>query len=79
MKNKPNGTREDIRLGILHNVNGYHVTNEGTEANPNYHVWIPGITHAECDSAYLYLDLAVARCNYLADNKVKMPYQYATK
>lgn len=52
--------------GILHSVNGYYVSNEGTKNKPNYHVWIPGITHAVCDSAYNEISLAVCRCNYLA-------------
>lgn len=76
MKNKhnPNGTKEDISIGILHEVNGYYVSNEGTKNNPNYHVWIPNITHAVCDSAYNEITLAVARCNYLANSKTKAPY-----
>lgn len=52
--------------GILHSVNGYYVSNEGTKTNPNYHVWIPGITHSTCDSAYNDFSCAVARCNYLS-------------
>ena len=63
---EPNGTKEDIKMGILHSVGGYYVSNEGTKAKPNYHVWIPGITHASCDSAYDDISLAVARCNFLA-------------
>ena len=53
---------------ILYSVNGFYVSNEGTKKNPNYHVWIPGITHSICDSAYKELDLAIARCNYLDKN-----------
>jgi hypothetical protein len=63
---------EDI---ILHEVNGYYVTNEGTKSKPGFHVWIPGITHATCDSAYADISLAVARCNYLEKVKAKIPYQ----
>lgn len=62
----PNGTAEDLKIDVIHSVNGYFVTNEGTETNPNYHVWEPGITHATCDSAYHHISLAVSRCNYLA-------------
>lgn len=62
----PNGTKDDISIGILHSIGGYYVTNEGTKSKPNYHVWVPGITHATCDSAYTCITLAVSRCNYLA-------------
>ena len=75
MKNKefePNGTEEEIRLNILHNVDSYHVSNEGTKTKPNFHVWIPGITHSICDSAYGDISLAVCRCNYLARKKIKI-------
>lgn len=65
-----NATQDEINAGILHSVGGYYVSNEGTKSNPSYHVWIPGITHAKCDSAYNDLSLAVCRCNYLAKNKV---------
>lgn len=67
----PNGTKDDISVGILHSVGGYYVTNEGTKLKPNYHVWIPGVTHATCDSAYGDITLAVSRCNYLAKAKIK--------
>lgn len=70
-KHEPNGTKEEVRLGILHNVNGYYVSNEGTKQKPNYHVWIPGVTHANCDSAYDEITLAVCRCNYLARELTK--------
>lgn len=71
---EPNGTAKEVKRGILHNVNGYRVSNEGTNQNPNYHVWIPGVTHSVCDSAYAEINLAVCRCNYLAKNKVEAPY-----
>lgn len=58
--------------GIIYNVDGYYVSNEGTNANPNYHVWIPCCTHAVCDSAYNELDLAIARCDYLSKNRLKI-------
>lgn len=77
-KYEPNGTKEDIKIGILHNVNGYWVSNEGTKQQPSYHVWIPNVTHSVCDSAYSDITCAVARCEYLAVNKIKaryMPYQ----
>ena len=69
---EPNGTKEDVKIGILHSVDGYWVSNEGTNKNPNYHVWIPSITHSVCDSAYNEISLAVARCNYLAKNNIKL-------
>lgn len=74
-KYEPNGTEEEVTLGILHNVNGYYVSNEGTKQKPNYHVWGPSVTHSVCDSAYAEIDLAVCRCDYLAKHKVKMKYQ----
>lgn len=77
--NEPNGTSEDLKIGVLHSVDGYFVTNEGTKKEPNYHVWIPNITHAECDSAYSELELAVHRCNYLARKKIKMSYNPMSK
>lgn len=72
MNYEPNGTPDDIKIGILHSVDGYWVSNEGTKKQPSFHVWIPGITHSTCDSAYDDISLAVARCNYLAKNKVKI-------
>lgn len=74
-KYEPNGTKEDIKMGILHDIKGYYISNKGTEKNPSFHVWIPNGTHAVCDSAYDEISLAVARCNYLANNKVKAKYQ----
>lgn len=71
-KYNPNGTPEEISLGILHCVDGYYVSNEGAKGNPNYHVWVPGITHSTCDSAYNDISLAVSRCNYLAKNKIRL-------
>jgi len=68
----PNGTKEGIKLGILHSVDGYWVSNEGTKIKPSFHVWIPGTTHATCDSAYEDITLAVCRCNFLARNKSKI-------
>lgn len=70
MKHEANGTKEDLSIGVLHSIGGYWVSNEGTKLAPNYHVWVPGITHSTCDSAYAELELAVCRCNYLAKNKV---------
>ncbi len=57
---------ENLKLGILHSRGGYWVSNEGTKSNPSFHVWVPGITHSTCDSAYSELSLAVSRCDYLA-------------
>jgi hypothetical protein len=74
-KYEPNGTKEQVTLGILHNVNGYYVSNEGTKNKPNYHVWVPSVTHADSDSAYDDITLAVCRCDYLAEHKVKLKYQ----
>jgi len=71
---EPNGTKEEARIGILHNANGYYVSNEGTKQKPIFHVWVPSGTHATCDSAYFDITLAVCRCNYLSKNKVKIPY-----
>ena len=73
---KLNETEEEVKTGILHNVNGYWVSNEGTEQKPNYYVWIPSVTHSVCDSAYAEIDLAVCRCNYLARNKIKHVTNY---
>lgn len=71
-KYQPNGTKEDIKLGILHETNGYWVSNEGTKTKPNFHVWVPTITHSVCDSAYADITLAVCRCNYLEKNNIKI-------
>ena len=71
-KHQPNGSKEDVKIGILHNVNGYYVSNEGNKSYPSFHVWVPGTTHAKCDSAYNDISLAVCRCNYLARNNSKI-------
>lgn len=63
------GSTANLEDQILHEVNGYYVSNEGSKKAPNYHVWVPNTTYASCDSAYSDLSLAVARCNYLAKNK----------
>jgi len=68
---KANGTEEEKYLNILHQKNGYYVSNEGTKKHPSYQVWTPEITHAEADSAYQSLELAVSRCNYLAKTNNK--------
>ena len=65
-KYKPNGNKEEVSLNILHLVNGYYVSNEGTKKKPNFHVWVPNGTHALCDSAYNEISLAVCRCNYIS-------------
>ena len=70
-----NARKEEVELFILHNVNGYWVSNEGSKQKPNYHVWIPSVTHSVCDSAYAEIDLAVCRCNYLAKNNIEASYQ----
>ena len=57
---------------VLHEINNYYITNEGTIKNPNYHVWVPCITYSKCDSAYNDLSLAISRCNYLAKNNIKI-------
>lgn len=74
-KYEPNGTKEEVMLGILHNENGYYISNEGTKQKPKFHVWIPNITCADCDSVYDDISLAVARCNYLAKHKFKLKYK----
>jgi len=63
---------QDNPPGILHSAGNYYVSNEGTKAKPDYHVWIPGCTHSTCDSAYADLSLATARCNYLYANKITL-------
>lgn len=68
---EPNGSKESVKLGILHSKEGYYISNEGTKEKPLYHVWIPSITHAVCDSAYTDISLAVCRCNYLHKNKIQ--------
>ena len=73
-KYEPNGTKEEVMLGILHNVNGYYVSNEGTKYKPNYHVWVPSFTHVDCDSSYNDITLAVCRCDYLAKHNIKLKY-----
>ena len=81
-KYEPNGTAEEIKMGILHlvqgefSLKGFYVSNEGTKQKPNFHVWVPEITHATCDSAYTDISLAVARCNYLAANVDPMKEKY---
>ena len=75
MNYKPNGTKENVKIGILHNVDGYYVSNEGTKKSPSFHVWVPNGTHVVCDSAYDEISLAVCRCDYLAKHKVKLRYQ----
>lgn len=57
---------ENLKIGILHSRRGYWVSNEGTKLNPSFHVWVPGITHSTCDSAYSDLSAAISRCNYLS-------------
>lgn len=77
-KYQPNGTPEEIKLNILHSVADYYISNEGTEANPNYHVWVQGITCASSDSAYNDLSFAIARCNYLANRNLTI-HQFKNK
>ena len=57
---------------IFFEQDGYYVSNEGTKKEPSYHVWVPDLTHAKCDSAYLELELAIVRCKYLAKVKAKI-------
>lgn len=75
----PNGTKEDNAIGIIHSVGNYWVSNEGTSKKPSYHVWVPNGTHCVCDSAYLDVTLAVARCNYLAKNKITLKNEKTLK
>lgn len=72
MNSEANATKDDLAIGILHSVDGYYVSNEGSKNKPSYHVWVPGITHAKCDSAYSDISLAICRCNFLARNKCKI-------
>lgn len=55
--------------GILYSKDGYYVSNEGTKKEPSFHVWIPRLTHAIIDSAYIDISLAICRCRFLAKNK----------
>jgi len=70
-KYTPNGTKEDIKLNILHEIDGFYISNEGNKTKPNFHVWKPNGTHVLIDSAYNEISLAVCRCNYLAQTKNK--------
>lgn len=36
-----------------------------------FHVMISGVTHSVSDSSYEQLDLAIARCDYLANRAMK--------
>lgn len=47
---------------IMHENGKYWVLND----KGVYYVMISGFTHAKSDSAYGSLDLAIARCDYLA-------------
>ena len=67
----PNGTKEQLRYGVLHNKKGYYVSNQGTNKNPSYYVWIPSLTHSNVDSTYNDISLAVTRCNYLFKANIK--------
>lgn len=51
---------------IMHENGKYWVLND----KGMYRVMISGLTHAKTDSAYSSLDLAIARCNYLANRDV---------
>ena len=53
---------------MLHFIDGYWVSDEGSKNSHSYHVWVPSDsnTHSKSDSAYKDITLAVARCNYLA-------------
>ena len=46
---------------IVFVINGYFVE----KINNLYHVFIKGITHATCDSAYSEKENAISRCEYL--------------
>lgn len=46
---------------IVFSINGYYVE----KIKDSYHVFIKGITHATCDSAYLEEEIAISRCVYL--------------
>ena len=62
---------QDMKKTLFEQDN-YYVTNEGTKQNPNYHVWVPCVTHSKCDSAYKELELAICRCKYLAKVKARI-------
>lgn len=66
-KYKPNGTREEIKLGILHSTkNGYWVSQELHKGQEVFQVWIPDGTCCVSTEAYEDISLAVARCNFLS-------------
>lgn len=54
--------------GILFSVGGYYVE----EIKGLFHVYVPCITHAKCDSAYLSFDLAITRCKFLFRSKASI-------
>jgi len=72
MKLQAEDATENLAIGIYYSIEGYYVSNEGTKKDPLYHVWIPSCTHANCDSAYNDISLAIARCNFLHKNKAKI-------
>lgn len=68
-KHQPNGSAEDISLGILHDMGTHWVGNTGTKKKPAFQVYTVGVTHSTSEgTAYPDITLAVARCNYLAKN-----------
>lgn len=46
---------------IIFSLNGFYVE----LIKDTYHVFTPGVTHASCDSAYKFKELAIDRCKYL--------------
>ena len=60
---------------IVFNINGFFVEKITQNNLPLYHVFMKGVTHATCDSAYKDVDYAIVRCKYLEkelnDSKTK--------
>lgn len=61
MKNKLEN-KEDSVLGFIFSHKGFYVE----KIKDLFHVFIPDLTHAICDSAYKEQDLAIDRCKYLS-------------
>lgn len=63
---------ESIKWGTYYKAGRCFVTNEGTKKSPKFVVWEPtGIHRTGSDSCYSYLDLAIARCDFLHRERTK--------
>ena len=56
----------------IYNKEGYYVYKIKCKKDIIYEVFIPNYTYAFLDSAYKDVSLAIARCNYLHKNKIKI-------